>query len=70
MTNFYPVFLNLTGRRCVIIGGGQIATGKISKLLDSGANIVVISPDVPRKFGTYPTMDSQSFTFANTKSET
>ena len=46
MTNFYPVFLNLTGRRCVIIGGGQIATGKISKLLDSGANIVVISPDV------------------------
>ena len=46
MTNFYPVFLNLTGRRCVIIGGGQIATGKISKLLDSGANIIVISPDV------------------------
>ena len=46
MTNFYPVFLNLTGRRCVIIGGGQIAAGKISKLLDSGANIVVISPDV------------------------
>ena len=46
MTNFYPVFLNLTGRRCVIIGGGQIATGKISKLLDAGANIVVISPDV------------------------
>ncbi len=45
MTNFYPVFLNLTGRRCVIIGGGQIAEGKISKLLDSGAKIIVISPD-------------------------
>ena len=44
MTTFYPVFLNLTGRRCVIIGGGQIAEGKISKLLDSGATIVVISP--------------------------
>jgi precorrin-2 dehydrogenase/sirohydrochlorin ferrochelatase len=35
----------LTGRRCVIIGGGQIAEGKISKLLDSGAKIIVISPD-------------------------
>jgi precorrin-2 dehydrogenase/sirohydrochlorin ferrochelatase len=46
MTKFYPVFLNLTGRRCVIIGGGQIAEGKISKLLDSGAKIIVISPDV------------------------
>ena len=45
MTTFYPVFLNLTGRRCVIIGGGQIAEGKISKLLDSGAKIIVISPD-------------------------
>ncbi len=45
MTNFYPVFLNLTGRRCVIIGGGLIAEGKITKLLDSGAKISVISPD-------------------------
>ena len=45
MPIFYPVFLNLTGRRCVIIGGGQIAEGKISKLLDSGAKIIVISPD-------------------------
>lgn len=45
MTTFYPVFLNLTGRRCVIIGGGQIAEGKIAKLLDSGSKIIVISPD-------------------------
>ena len=45
MPTFYPVFLNLTERRCVIIGGGQIAEGKISKLLDSGAKIIVISPD-------------------------
>ena len=45
MPIFYPVFLNLTERRCVIIGGGQIAEGKISKLLDSGAKIIVISPD-------------------------
>jgi len=45
MPTVYPVFLNLTGRRCVIIGGGQIAEGKISKLLDSGAKIIVISPD-------------------------
>ena len=46
MPTFYPVFLNLTERRCVIIGGGQIAEGKISKLLDSGAKIIVISPDI------------------------
>ena len=45
MTNFYPVFLNLTGRRCIVIGGGQIAEGKVLKLIDSGAKIIVISPD-------------------------
>ena len=45
MTTFYPVFLNLNGRRCVVVGGGQIAEGKVLKLLDSGAKITVISPD-------------------------
>ena len=45
MTTFYPIFLNLQGRRCIIIGGGQIAEGKILKLIDSGAKIIVISPD-------------------------
>ncbi|MDA0263924.1 MAG: bifunctional precorrin-2 dehydrogenase/sirohydrochlorin ferrochelatase [Chloroflexi bacterium] len=48
MTSFYPVFLNLEGRRCVIIGGGQIAEGKVLKLIDSGAKIVVISPDATK----------------------
>lgn len=45
MTTFYPVFLNLEERRCIVIGGGQIAEGKILKLIDSGAKITVISPD-------------------------
>ncbi len=45
MTTYYPVFLNLKGRRCVVIGGGQIAEGKVLKLIDSGAKISVISPD-------------------------
>ncbi len=45
MKTFYPVFLNLNGRRCIVIGGGQIAEGKVLKLIDSGAKIVVISPD-------------------------
>ena len=44
MTTFYPVFLNLEGRRCVVIGGGQIAAGKVLKLIDSRAKIIVISP--------------------------
>ncbi len=45
MTAYYPVYLNLRGRRCVIIGGGTVAEGKIGRLLDSGAEICVVSPD-------------------------
>ncbi|MCH7713342.1 MAG: bifunctional precorrin-2 dehydrogenase/sirohydrochlorin ferrochelatase [Chloroflexi bacterium] len=45
MPAYYPVFLNLAGKRCVIIGGGAIAEGKISKLKETGAQVTIISPD-------------------------
>lgn len=45
MPAYYPVYLNLQGRRCVIIGGGGVAEGKIARLLESGAEICVVSPD-------------------------
>ena len=46
MPTYYPVFLDLQGKRCVIFGGGVVAEGKVAKLLDTGANITVISPQV------------------------
>jgi siroheme synthase-like protein len=45
MTEYYPVYLNLAGKRCVILGGGTIAQGKIAALRRSGAAITLISPD-------------------------
>jgi siroheme synthase-like protein len=45
MSDYYPVYLNLKGRRCVVFGGGAVAEEKITKLLSSGAIISVISPD-------------------------
>ena len=45
MPDYYPVYLNLAGKRCVIIGGGTIAQGKIGGLLQAGCRITVISPD-------------------------
>lgn len=41
---FYPVFLRLTGRRCVVAGGGEVAERKVRSLLDAGARVVVVSP--------------------------
>jgi siroheme synthase-like protein len=44
MNPYYPIFLNLNGRKCVVIGGGQVALRKVTTLLQYGADITVISP--------------------------
>jgi precorrin-2 dehydrogenase/sirohydrochlorin ferrochelatase len=40
----YPIFLELGGRRVVIIGGGTVATRKAEPLLKAGARLVVVAP--------------------------
>lgn len=40
----YPVGLRLTGRRVVVIGGGQVAQRRLPALIAAGADIVLISP--------------------------
>jgi precorrin-2 dehydrogenase/sirohydrochlorin ferrochelatase len=41
----YPIHLNLANKNVVIAGGGKVAMRKISGLLESGAEITVISPE-------------------------
>jgi precorrin-2 dehydrogenase/sirohydrochlorin ferrochelatase len=43
---YYPLFLNISGKRCVVAGGGDVALRKVRVLLEHGANVVVISPDL------------------------
>lgn len=44
MPSHYPVFVNVEGKRCLVVGGGEIATRKVQGLLDAGALVVVVSP--------------------------
>ncbi len=46
LSSYYPVFLSISGKRCVVIGGGQVALRKVGVLLEHRANIEVISPDL------------------------
>ena len=46
MTGFYPVSLALRGRRSVVVGGGGIAEQKVQGLLEAGARVRVVSPEV------------------------
>jgi siroheme synthase-like protein len=43
---FYPVYLNLKDKHVVVIGGGEVAERKVAALLDTGASILVVSPEV------------------------
>ncbi len=42
----FPMFVKLSGRRCVVVGGGQIAESKVDSLLNSGADVTVVSPSL------------------------
>ncbi len=41
---YYPVYLDLRGRPCLVIGGGGVAERKTLSLLEAGAGVTIISP--------------------------
>ena len=46
MTDLLPLFLNLTGRSVVLVGGGPVATAKLRQLLAAGAWVTVVAPEI------------------------
>jgi precorrin-2 dehydrogenase/sirohydrochlorin ferrochelatase len=42
----YPVVLRTEGRRCLVVGGGPVATRKVAELVRCGALVTVVAPDV------------------------
>ena len=42
---FFPVFLNLKGRRCLVVGGGEVAANKLQGLLEAEAEATLVAPE-------------------------
>jgi uroporphyrin-III C-methyltransferase / precorrin-2 dehydrogenase / sirohydrochlorin ferrochelatase len=42
----YLLALRLNGRRVLVVGGGTVATRRVPALLDAGADVLVVSPDL------------------------
>ena len=43
---FYPVNLNIEGKKCVVVGGGKIAERKVKNILSCGGKVKVISREL------------------------
>lgn len=46
---YYPIFLDMGGRPCVVIGGGAVAEHKVEGLLQVGGHVTVVSPELTSK---------------------
>lgn len=46
MTDLLPLFVDLAGRRVLLVGGGPVAASKLGALLAAGADVRVVAPDV------------------------
>src|SRR4029450_10600777 len=44
MADYFPVFLDLRGRRCLVVGGGEVGEPKTRALLECGARVTIVSP--------------------------
>jgi siroheme synthase-like protein len=50
----YPVNLVLTGQPCLVVGGGQVARQKVQGLLEAGARVTVVAPEILDEIATLP----------------
>ena len=47
--NYYPLYLDIKKRRCVVVGGGDVAERKVERLVDCGAEVVVVAKSLTAK---------------------
>jgi uroporphyrin-III C-methyltransferase/precorrin-2 dehydrogenase/sirohydrochlorin ferrochelatase len=51
--DFFPIFLDIKQKRCLVVGGGNIAERKAASLLKSGADVVLVSPNLTQNLASW-----------------
>src|SRR5262249_61921625 len=52
--HLFPLFLKLDGRKVVVVGGGPVAAAKLGGLVETGAHVTVIAPEVEPELAATP----------------
>ncbi len=50
--DYLPIFLKVSGRPCLVVGGGAVASRKTAMLLRAGADVTVVAPEVSKELET------------------
>ncbi len=56
--SFFPSYINLTNKKILLIGGGNIALEKLEKLTDFSKDITVIAEDISPKFSDFAKLNN------------
>lgn len=46
--SYYPLFLDITNKQCLVLGGGKVAERKVDMLLQCNARVIVVSPFITK----------------------
>jgi precorrin-2 dehydrogenase/sirohydrochlorin ferrochelatase len=46
LVHYYPIFLKVENRACLVVGGGEVGARKVKTLLSCGASVALVSPEV------------------------
>ena len=46
---YFPMCIDLTEKRCIVVGGGNVAAGKVRQLLEFGAAVTVAAPGLTKE---------------------
>ena len=49
MPRYYPAFLDIKGKKCLVAGGGKVAERKVNSLLKCGAEVSIVSPNLTKR---------------------
>jgi uroporphyrin-III C-methyltransferase/precorrin-2 dehydrogenase/sirohydrochlorin ferrochelatase len=52
--DYLPIFLDVKGKKCLVVGGGDISLRKTSFLLNAGALVTVVSPEINAELAKLP----------------